>query len=68
MKKMTYEQAIKRLEEIVSTLEKGEASLDDSLKLFKEGTELSAFCSDFLDKADLKISELSDIKIDEEVE
>ena len=61
MKKMTYEQAMKRLEEIVEILEKGEETLDNSLKLFQEGTELSAFCNDFLDKADLKITELSDV-------
>lgn len=60
MKKITYEQAIKRLEEIVAILEKGEETLDNSLKLFQEGTELSAFCNDFLNKADLKITELSD--------
>lgn len=60
MKKTTYEQAIKRLEEIVAILEKGEETLDNSLKLFQEGTELSVFCNDFLNKADLKITELSD--------
>lgn len=54
-----------RLEQIVEILEKGEESLDGSLKLFQEGTEISAFLNDFLDKADLKITELSDGKRDE---
>ena len=36
MKKMTYEQAIKRLEEIVEQLDSGKLSLDESLKLFEE--------------------------------
>ncbi|MBE6719876.1 MAG: exodeoxyribonuclease VII small subunit, partial [Ruminococcaceae bacterium] len=35
---MTYEKAIERLEEIVTLLEKNEASLDESLALFEEGT------------------------------
>lgn len=54
-----------RLEQIVEILEKGEESLDSSLELFREGTEISAFLNDFLDKADLKITELSDGKRDE---
>lgn len=56
---MTYENAIKRLEEIVSILEKNEASLDESLKLFEEGTKLTAFCSDKLKNAEQKITELT---------
>lgn len=55
---MTYEKAIERLEEIVSLLEKNEASLDDSMKLFEEGTKLSAFCAEKLKSAQQKITEL----------
>ncbi len=62
MEKMTYEQAIKRLEEIVSLLESGEISLDESLKLYEESAKLSAYCSELLNKAELKIKEFSDIK------
>lgn len=40
---LTYEKAVKRLEEIVNLLEKNEASLDESMKLFEEGTKLAAF-------------------------
>ncbi len=57
--KMTYESAICRLEEIVNTLEKNEASLDESLKLFEEGTRLTAFCSDKLKEAQQKITVLT---------
>lgn len=57
--KMTYESAICRLEEIVNTLEKNEASLDESLKLFEEGTKLTAFCSDKLKEAQQKITVLT---------
>ena len=55
---MTYEKAISRLEEIVTALEKNEVSLDESLKLFEEGTKLTAFCSDKLKNAQQKITEL----------
>ena len=56
---MTYETAIKRLEEIVDILEKNEVSLDESMKLFEEGTKLTAFCSTKLKEAEQKISELT---------
>ena len=45
MEKMTFEQAIKRLEEIVDLLENNETSLDDSVELFQEGVQLSQYCS-----------------------
>ena len=44
MEKMTYEQAIKRLEEIIKQLENNEIPLEDSISLFQEGVELSQFC------------------------
>lgn len=55
---MTYEKAIERLEEIVSLLEKNEISLDESMKLFEEGTKLSRFCAEKLKNAQQKITEL----------
>ena len=48
-KKMTYEDAIKRMEEIAEALEAGDVSLDDSINLYKEGMELSKFCKEKLD-------------------
>lgn len=56
---MTYEKAISRLEEIVSALEKNDVTLDESLKLFEEGTKLTAFCADQLKNAQQKIKELT---------
>ncbi len=53
---LTYEQAVKRLEEIVNLLEKNEATLDESMKLFEEGTNLAAFCTKKLDEAKQKIT------------
>ncbi|NLA71396.1 MAG: exodeoxyribonuclease VII small subunit [Clostridiaceae bacterium] len=41
---LKYEDAVKRLEEIVTILERGEASLDLSMDLFREGVALSSFC------------------------
>lgn len=56
---MTYEQAMARLEEIVEKLDDGSLSLDDSIKLFEESTKLAVFCNDCLEKAKLKVTELS---------
>lgn len=58
-KDLTFEKAITRLEEIVNMLEKSEVSLDDSIKLFEEGTKLTAFCSKKLENAQQKITELT---------
>lgn len=55
---ITYEKAIERLEEIVSLLEKNEVSLDESMKLFEEGTKLSRICAEKLKNAQQKITEL----------
>ena len=51
----TFEQAMKRLSEITAQLERGDATLDASLKLFSEGAELLAFCNEKLEDAQLKI-------------
>lgn len=58
MKKMTYEEALGKLEKIVETLEEGSLSLDKSMELFEEGTKLSAFCEKCLNEAELKIKEV----------
>ena len=47
-KKYTYEEAMNRLEEIISILEKNEVSLDESIKLYEEGIALSKYCDDKL--------------------
>ncbi len=57
--KLTYEKAIVRLEEIVEKLDDGSLSLDESIKLFEESTKLAVFCNDCLEKAKLKVSELT---------
>ena len=54
----TFEKAMTRLEQIVAALEGGRCSLDDSLKLFEEGTKLIASCSKQLDQAEQQVVKL----------
>lgn len=54
--KKTFEENVKELEEIVSKLEKGELSLEDSINNFEEGIKLSKECSSALDEAEKKIN------------
>ena len=57
-KKMTFEQQITRLEEIVSALEQGDVQLADSLALFEEGTKLIAACTKQLNQAEQQVVKL----------
>ena len=57
-KKMSFEEAMDALEQIVARLESGEETLEESLKLFEEGAALSAQCYDRLKKAEQKIEKL----------
>jgi exodeoxyribonuclease VII small subunit len=50
-----FEDALKRLEEIVGRLEKGELPLEDSLALYEEGIQLSRLCHTKLEEAERKI-------------
>ena len=56
MEDLTFEQAMQRLEEIVSLLEDGKAPLNESMALFEEGTKLSAHLSQLLDTAEQKVT------------
>ena len=62
MAEMTFEQAMTRLVQIVATLESGRCTLDDSLKLFEEGTKLTAYCADQLKTAEQKILKLTAVE------
>ena len=53
-----FEKAMKELEEIVQQMEQGEVSLDESLKIFEKGMELSKFCYDKLNQAEKKLKKL----------
>ncbi len=54
-KKMTFEAAMERLEQIVRAMERGDVQLDESLKLFQEGTELVRTCSKMLEQAQMQV-------------
>lgn len=56
---LSFESAIVRLEEIVKLLEKGNSSLDESLKLYEEGISLVRYCNNALDSAENKIKILT---------
>ena len=54
----TFEAAMTRLEQIVRTMERGDVPLEESLKLFQEGTELVRNCQKLLDDAQLQIKKI----------
>ncbi len=64
-KKLKFEEAMSRLQEIVEKLESGEESLENSMKLFEEGAKLSAQCYELLDKAEQQVTELTKISQEE---
>ena len=57
--KKTFEENMSRLEDIVSLLERGDATLGDSMALFEEGTKLVNACRKELDTAEQKVVKLS---------
>jgi len=57
-KKLSFEESMERLETIVAQLEKGDAALADSMKLFEEGTGLVKSCSAMLDEAEQRVVKL----------
>lgn len=58
IKKLTFEQALARLEETVRRLENGDVPLDESLSLFEEGIALVKLCNGKLDAAEQKVVKL----------
>ena len=54
----TFEENMQRLEQIVRAMERGEVPLEESLKLFQEGTALVQKCSKLLDEAEQKVSKI----------
>lgn len=57
---ITLEEAMKKLEEITEKMQNEDLPVDEALKLFEEGTSLVSYCKEKLDKATLKITELSE--------
>ena len=54
----TFEASMARLEQIVRSMERGDVALEESLKLFQEGTELVRSCSKLLDEAQLQVKKI----------
>ena len=54
----TFEENLQRLEQIVRAMERGEAPLEENLKLFQEGTELVRVCGKLLDDAQLQVQKV----------
>ena len=55
---MTFEESLKRLEEITKKLEMGNISLDESVQLFEEGSKLKKHCETLLKDAQLKVEKI----------
>ncbi len=58
IEELTFEEALKALKETVEKLESEDMPLEESLKLFEFGMQLSERCSQLLDEAELKIKQL----------
>ncbi|MDC0214945.1 exodeoxyribonuclease VII small subunit [Gammaproteobacteria bacterium] len=63
-----FESALKELENLVSKMEDGELSLDDSLKAFERGIELTRSCQSSLEKAELRIQILTENDVLKEID
>jgi exodeoxyribonuclease VII small subunit len=61
-KKMTFEEAITQLNVIVNRLESGNEPLENSLKLFEEGSALAALCYGKLQNAEQKIKQITELE------
>lgn len=58
-KNKTFEENMMRLEQIVRAMERGDVQLDESLKLFQEGTKLVQDCGKLLDEAELQVRKIA---------
>ncbi len=54
----SFEENLQRLEAIVRAMERGDVALEESLKLFQEGTELVRACGKLLDEAQLQVKKV----------
>ncbi|MCD7859038.1 MAG: exodeoxyribonuclease VII small subunit [Firmicutes bacterium] len=58
-KNLTFEASMARLEQIVRAMEKGDVPLEESLRLFQEGTALVSSCTRLLDEAELQVKQIA---------
>ena len=57
-KNVSFEQNMQRLEQIVRAMERGDVPLEESLKLFQEGTDLVRSCNQLLEQAHLQVKKI----------
>lgn len=58
--RLSFEEALKKLESIVEQLEDEEITLEDSVKLYEEGVKMSRFCAEILEQAELRIEQVNE--------
>lgn len=58
LNKLSFEDAMKRLEEIINSLESGEVKLEDAIELYTEGIKLQEYCENKLNNAKLKVEKI----------
>ena len=64
MKQIAFEKSMKDREEIVEKLEKGDNTLEESLKLFEKGAKIAGFCNEVLKNAEQKVTDLTKVTIE----
>ncbi len=64
VEQLSYEQAFSELETIVAALEANQVSLEESLALFERGQSLSQYCASLLERAELRVRQLTSIQPD----
>ncbi|MEM1514287.1 MAG: exodeoxyribonuclease VII small subunit [Candidatus Thermoplasmatota archaeon] len=57
-KEIGFEEALKKLDEIIEELEKGELTLEETISKFEEGIKLCKLCKEKIQKAEMKIEKL----------
>jgi exodeoxyribonuclease VII small subunit len=59
MEELTFEEAFQQLEEAVAALQDGQLSLEEALAYFERGMKLAQYCNDLLQRAELRVQQLS---------
>lgn len=62
---LTYEQAYEELEQIVTSLESSQSTLEESIKMYKRGQQLADHCAKLLESAELKVRKLTAASVEE---
>lgn len=58
--RLSFEEALMKLESIVEQLEDEDITLEDSVKLYEEGVKMSKFCTEILEQAELRIEQVNE--------